>query len=124
MAAQFFITKRYDRRLNDTGQVISDAEWRSLVEQSADLRFGTETRVAINPQTGEEIRIPGMLNMVAIHCNGEWQDFGQLSGGEIAVYGPRDFYDSDNPFRSKVAEITKALEAIVMCDASDDIFDW
>jgi len=111
-------------RLSGTERSISLEDWRRVVSQEPDLRLRTDAHVAVNPMTGDQIRLQAGEADSEFLSGGAWQPFLRLVRGKlVAEYRP-EFEKPGNEVRKKLASVAKALRASVMTDVDDEPLNW
>lgn len=111
-------------RLNGAERPISLEDWRRVVSQEPDLRLRTEAHVAVNPMTGDQIRLPVGEADSELLSGGTWQPFLRLVRGRLVTEYRPEFEEPGNEVRKKLASVAKALNALVMTDVDDEPLNW
>ena len=99
-------------------------EWKRLIMESHDLRLRSEPYVAVNPRTGERITAKAGEADSEMLVGGAWIPFLKFRGGELYTRYREAFEDPSNPFRVKIAEIARKLNAVITTDAGPGILEW
>jgi hypothetical protein len=124
MSVSLIVTRSIDRKYNETGVSISDADWKAFIESDSTLALRTESFEAIAPD-GSVMRMsvpPGQSEMNL--DDGTRIPFLVLSHGELSMRYHRDMEDASHPVRRKVAEIARHFNALIMSDAGDEFLEW
>ena len=112
---------------------ISLEEWLSALESVEGVREKTDDTVAINPKTGEEIRIgrnDGDAEIL-ITTGGflgfgrreEWCPAFQFFNGKASFKATKDIESPKNPVRTAAAQLATALSAKIIGDEGEE-YDW
>ncbi len=112
---------------------ISAQDIRDAVGIIPNLRMNTGDSTGINPDTGEEIRIPiGEGGVSVLFKTGGFLGFGvkeswhhvfYLSQGSIKFNASQDLEDPNNPARIAASELAVALEARIRGDEGEQ-YNW
>ena len=118
--------KRHERE-------ISLEEWLSALESVAGVRQKTEDTVAINPKTGEEIRIGRndgdaevlftTSGFLGFGRREEWCPACQFFNGRASFKATRDSESPKSPVRRAAAQLAAALDAKIVGDEGE-LYDW
>jgi len=110
--------------MRSSGDQIALPEWMQIVAREPDLRMRMEPYEAINPGTGERIRMNAGEADAELRVNDRWCPFLRYREGELTTRYIDDFDDAQNPVRMKIAAVAKQLGAVITTDAGDDMLDW
>lgn len=112
------------QRLNGSERSISLEDWRRVVSQEPDLRLRTDAHVAVNPATGDQIRLRAGEADSEFLSGGAWLPFLRLVRGKLVTEYRPEFEEPGNEVRRKLASVAKALNASVMTDVDDKPSNW
>lgn len=111
-------------RLTGTERSISLEEWGRVVSQEQDLRLRTDAHVAVDPATGDQIRLRAGEADSEFLSGGTWRPFLRLVRGKLVTEYRPEFEEPGNEVRSKLATVANALNASLMTDVDDEPLNW
>lgn len=123
----------YELHIRRQDRELSLEEWCSAVSASESVRLTNEDAVAVNPTTGEEIRIPsakGDAEVLFVRPRFLW--FGQQRSWELSFrfsHGRATFRATKNIESPKDAvhraavHLARALDATIVGDEGE-VYDW
>jgi len=124
MGIALILTRKYDRDWNETGREISRDEWVSYVETATDLRFRSDSHVAMNPKTGETISVESGASETELVLASGARPFLRYRSGDLVMGLGFDPHDTRDPIRQRVGQVARDLGALITHDAGDEILDW
>jgi hypothetical protein len=111
-------------RLTGTERSISLEDWRRVVLRDADLHLRAEAHLAVNPMTGDQIRLPAGEADSELLSGGAWQPFLRFVRGRLVTEYRPELEEPGNEVRRKLASVAKALNASLMTDVDDEPLNW
>ena len=124
MSVTLIVTTSHDEDFNQTGEEILEEEWEEFVESRDNLRFRTEPHVAINPATGETIKMAAREGETEVLIEDSWNPFLSHYSGELQMRYRQELEDSNNPIRHAIVEVADYFSALITHDADDEILKW
>lgn len=124
----------YELHIERAGKDISQEEWESAVRYTEGMRFSSGDAVAVNPTTGEEIRIlagPNEDADVLFETRGflgfgrkkEWIRVFRLSNGRISFKGTPSVESPKDPVHRAAVLLASALGASIVGDEGET-YEW
>lgn len=123
----------YELHIERHERKISLEEWLSVLQTVAGVRQRTDDTVAINPKTGEEIRIDRndgdaevlftSGGFLGLGRREEWCTVFYFFNGKASFKAVRDIESSKNPVRRAAAQLAAALNAKIVGDEGEQ-YDW
>jgi hypothetical protein len=104
--------------------LIAIADWQQIVADDAGLRLRVDPYVAVNPRTGETIKIRTGEADAEIDIDGQWHPFLRFRKGVLSIKYTNELDDPRSVIRAKISAIAKRLGAVVRTDAGDQLLDW
>lgn len=99
---------------------ISPEEWLNAVAENDGLKIDESDSVAINPLTGDEIRVPGLPATAALWFSdtGEWKKIFQFRRGKVS-FSAADWDDPRSPLQKTAFELARKLNARIVGDEGE-----
>jgi hypothetical protein len=110
--------------MRPNGSQIALIEWKQIVDLDPDLRLREQAYEAVNPRTGQKIRMQVGEADAELRLGDDWQPFLRYGRGELAIPFVAEFDNPQNPVRRKIAAIARGLQALITTDAGDDVLNW
>jgi hypothetical protein len=114
MAYSFYFTRK-------DHSVITLEEWAAIVENTEGMRLCGEDHVAVNPNTGEEIRIPRGKGDAEMCLPDEGRSpvlfFWRKGSGDIVFSAAA--WEEGEGLRRRIRELAAALRAIIIGDGGE-----
>ncbi len=97
----------------DDGLAIGFDEWCAAVARTGGMRLASGGTLAVNPETGEKITIPGRDGDVEVYFQEDdaWSPCLWWFSGRISFRPPSDFSSPDSRFRRALVALAKQLGA-------------
>jgi hypothetical protein len=110
--------------MRPSGSQIAFLEWMQIVDLDPGLRMRGQSYEAVNPRTGEQIRMRAGEADAELRLGDHWRPFLRYSHGELAILYEAEFDNPQNPVRLKIAAVARSLQAVITTDAGDALLNW